>query len=183
MEEVYVPVSMQNQNYIFTIKFWTINFKLLKKMSNFQWDEYRWKWKKQNDLEVWSELALIWSKLTSFVLCCSAVRMQLRCILCLGTMWQYWRARILPMLSTGRWQILMLLIQSTTILRNVSCSYAARVLALPDLLTCLWGSVVTIIVTNLSKSVEVHVSFVCSAATGCIWYWFFILVYAALCRW
>jgi len=38
----------------------------------------------------------------------------------------------------------------------VSCSYAARVLALPDLLTCLQSSIVTIIVINPSKSVEVH---------------------------
>ena len=52
-----------------------------------------------------------------------------------------------------------LLIESTTILRNVSCSYAARVLALPDLFTCLRSSVVRIIVTNPSKSVEVHVPF------------------------
>ena len=72
---------------------------------------------------------MIWSKLTFALLCCSAVRRQLRCILWLGTMWQCWTARILPMLSTGRWQILMLLIQGTTLLRNVSCSYAGRVLA------------------------------------------------------
>ena len=47
-----------------------------------------------------------------------------------------------------------LLIQGTTILRNVSCSYAARVLVLLGLLTCLRSSVVTIIVTSLSKSVK-----------------------------
>ena len=97
---------------------------------------------------------MIWSKLTSFMLCCSTVRMRLRCILWLGTMWQYWTARILPMLSTGRWQILTLLIQGINILRNVSCSYATRVLALPDLLTNLWSSVVIIIVTNPRKSVQ-----------------------------
>jgi len=58
----------------------------------------------------------------------------------------------------------MLLIQGTTLLRNVSCSYAGRVLALPDLLTCLWSSVITIVVTNPRKSVEVHVPFGSSAA-------------------
>ena len=125
---------------------------------------------------------MIWSELTSFMLCCSSVRRRLRCILWLGPMWQYWTTRILPMLSTGRWQILMLLIQGTTILRNVSCSYAARVLALPDLLTCLRSSVVRIIVTNPSKSVEVRVPFGPSAAAVCIWYWFFILLYATWCR-
>jgi hypothetical protein len=42
---------------------------------------------------------------------------------------------------------------------SVFCSYAAGVLALPDLLTCLQSSVVTIIAINPSKSVEVHVPF------------------------
>ena len=125
---------------------------------------------------------MIWSKLTSFMLCCSAVRRQLRCILWLGTMWQCWTARILPMLSTGRWQILTLLIQRTTTQRNISCSSAGWVLALPDLLTCLQSSVVTIIVTNPRKTFEVHVPFVPSAATVCVWHRFFILLYTACCR-
>jgi len=123
---------------------------------------------------------MIWSKLTFALLCCSAVIRQLRCILWLGTMWQFWTAKILPMLSTGRWQILTLLIQGTTVQRNVSCSYAARVLALPDLLTCLQSSVVRIIVTNPSKSVEVHLPYGPSAATVCIWYWFFLSYYKLL---
>jgi len=58
-----------------------------------------------------------------------------------------------------RAQRLMLLIQGTTIQRNVSCSYTARVLATPDLLTCLQSSVVKIIVTNVSKSVEVYLPY------------------------
>jgi hypothetical protein len=129
-------------------------------MSSFLSHEYRLEWKKQKVLELWSGIAMIWSKLTSSMLCYSAVRRRLRCILWLGTMWQYWAAWILPMLSTGRWLILTLLIQGTTILRNVSCSYAAGLLALPDLLTCLWSSVVRIIVTNLSKSVKCMCSLV-----------------------
>jgi hypothetical protein len=111
----------------FAINFWVINWNLLTQMSNFLSNE---EWKKQKVLELWSGITMIWSKLTSFTLCCSAVRIRLRCILWLGTMWQYWTARILPMLSTGRWQILMQLIQGTTIQRNVSCSYAARVACL-----------------------------------------------------
>jgi len=142
---------------------------------NFLWDVYRWNWKKQNGLELQSGLALIWCELTSFMLCCSVVRRQLRCILWLGTMWQYWTARILPILSTVRWQILALLIQGTTIQRNVSCSYTARVLAIPDLLTSLQSSVVTIIVTNLSKSFAVYMPYGPSAAAVWMWCWFFIL--------
>ena len=47
-----------------------------------------------------------------------------------------------------------LLIQGINILRNVSCSYATRVLALPDLLACLRSSVFRIIATIPSKSVQ-----------------------------
>ena len=52
-------------------------------------------------------------------------------------------------------------------MRNVSCSYAARVLGLLDLLTCFQSSVVTIIVTNPGKSVEVHLPYGPSAAALC----------------
>ena len=128
-------------------------------MSNFPSDEYKWKWKKQNGLELWSGLAMIWCELTSFILCCSAVRRRLRCIVWGGTMWQYWTARILPMLSTGRWHIWTLLIEGTTILRDVCCNNAARVFALQDLLTCFWIIIIIITVTNPSKSVEVHMPF------------------------
>ena len=62
----------------------------------------------------------------------------------------------------------MLLIQGTILLRNVSCSCAASVLALPDLLTCLQSSVVTIIVTNPNKSVAVYLPYGSSAAAVCI---------------
>jgi hypothetical protein len=137
---------------------WVINSNLFKWMSNFPSDEYRWKWKKQNGLELGSGLAIIWSKLTSFLLCCSAVRMWLRCILWLGTMWQYWTVMILPLLSTGKWQILTLLIQGKTIQRNVSCSYEARVDALPYLLACLRSSVVTIIVTAVATGSKTGVT-------------------------
>jgi hypothetical protein len=101
----------------------------------------------------------IWSKLTSFLLCCSTVRRQLRFILWVGTMWQYWTTRISPLLSTGRWQILMLFSSGTTILKNIYCSYVARVIVLPDFHICLQSSVVTIIGTNTNKSVQVHMSF------------------------
>ncbi len=84
---------------------------------------------------------MIWSKLTSFMLCCSTVRKLLKCILWVGTMWRYWTARIPPLLSTGRWQILTLFSSHTTILKNVSCTYAPRVLVLLDL----QSSAVTII--------------------------------------
>ena len=59
-----------------------------------------------------------------------------------------------------------LLIEGTTILRDVRCSDAARVLALPDLLNCFQN--IFIIVTNPSKTVEVHVPFGPSAAAVCI---------------
>jgi hypothetical protein len=72
-------------------------------------------------------VAITWSKLTSVMLCFSAVRRRLRCILWLGPMWQYWTARILPLLSTGRWQTLTLLSSGKALLRNVYCNYAARV--------------------------------------------------------
>ena len=55
-----------------------------------------------------------------------------------------------------------LLIEGTTIPRDVCCSDAARLLALQDLLTYFRG--IIIIVTNPSKSVEVHVPFGPSAA-------------------
>jgi len=160
----------------FTIKFWVINSNLLKQMSNFPSDAYRWKWKGQNGLEFWSGLAMIWSKLTSFMLCCSAVQMWLRCILWLRTIWQYRTARIQRILSTGRWWILTLLIQGTTVLKNVSCSYAARVLDIPNFLTCLQSSVVTIIVTNLSKSDEVYLPYGPAASAVYMWCWFVIVI-------
>jgi hypothetical protein len=37
--------------------------------------------------------------------------------------------------------------------------------------------------TNPSKSVEIHLPYGPSVASVCIWYWFFILLYAAWCRW
>jgi len=61
---------------------------------------------------------------------------------------------------------LTLLIQGRNLQRNVSCSYAGRVLALPELLTCLWSTVITVVVTNPKKSVEVHVPFGFSAAAA-----------------
>ena len=72
----------------------------------------------------------------------------------------------------------MLFSSRTTILKNVSCSYAPRVLVLSDL----QSSAVTIIGTTPSKSIEVHVPFGPSAATVCISNWFFNLLYYAWCR-
>ena len=151
-------------------------------MLNFLSDQYRRQWKNQNGLELESGVAMIWSKLTFFMLCCSTVRRMLRCILWLGTMWQYWTAWILPLLSTGRWQILTLFSSGTTMLKNACCSYTARVLVLPDIHICLQSSAVTIIGTNTSKSVKVHVPFETSTATVCISNWLFILLYYAWCR-
>ena len=61
--------------------------------------------------------------------------------------------------------MLTLFSSSTTVLKNVSCSYKTRVLVLPHFQICLQSCAVTIIGTNPNKSVQVLVPFGPSAVS------------------